>query len=52
MIQIKQTLNSRQARRSMDPAVREALRAAVDGIRTDMGALRPVLGCPGDAADG
>ncbi len=27
-------------------------RAAVDGIRTDMRALRSVLGCPGDAAGG
>jgi len=50
MSQIGQMLNSRQAQRSMDPAVREALHAAALGIHTDMGTLRGALRCPEDAA--
>jgi hypothetical protein len=49
LIQIVRTLRSRQAERSMDPAVREAARAAADGIGRDLRLLHQALACPGDA---
>ena len=49
MIQVKRTLNSRQAKRSIAIAVRAALLAATDGLQTDLGTLRSALRCPDDA---
>jgi hypothetical protein len=48
-IQVKQTLRSRQARKSMPPDARSALLAAVAGIQDDMHALKVALACPADA---
>jgi hypothetical protein len=50
MIQIEQTLRSRQAKKSIPKAEREALLAAADGVRTDLRTLRGALRCPADAS--
>jgi hypothetical protein len=46
MATIGRVLDSRKARRTIDPAVRDPLRSAVDGLRTDLQALRRALRCP------
>ena len=42
-------LRSRRAKRSIPPALREALLEAADGIRVDLRALKSVVRCPDDA---
>lgn len=49
LVQIGQTLGSRQARRSMPPALREAFRLAADGIQDDLQQLKRAVRCPEDA---
>ena len=49
MIQVKKTLRSRKAQRTIATPTREALLAAADGLQTDLGTLRGALRCPDDA---
>jgi len=49
MIQVKQTLSSRKAKRTMPASRRDALLAATGGLHTDLGTLRSALRCPDDA---
>lgn len=46
LIQVGQTLRSRQARRSMDPTLREVFRAEAAAIQSDMQTLKGSLSCP------
>jgi len=48
-MQIEQTLRSRQAKKTISNAEREALLGAADAVRTDLRTLRGALRCPADA---
>ena len=47
--QVKKTLRSRKAQRTIATPTRDALLAAAEGLRTDLGTLRGALRCPDDA---
>lgn len=46
-MRIKAVPRSRQAKKSIAPPAREALLAAVEGIRADLQTLKGALACPG-----
>ena len=47
LVRIKAVLRSRQAKKWIAPPAREALLAAVEGIRADLQTLKGALACPG-----